>query len=104
VYALEQGTHRMARAKFGRLVGGGASRDRTDDLLVANQALSQLSYGPNEVAGPGDGGTSWTRTNDLTLIKRLLYQLSYGPDIYRRPNGDRPRASGRLGHQPIFDR
>jgi hypothetical protein len=25
---------------------GGANRDRTGDLLVANQALSQLSYGP----------------------------------------------------------
>ena len=25
---------------------GGARRDRTDDLLNANQALSQLSYGP----------------------------------------------------------
>ena len=25
---------------------GGASRDRTDDLLLAKQALSQLSYGP----------------------------------------------------------
>jgi hypothetical protein len=25
---------------------GGAKRDRTDDLLNANQALSQLSYGP----------------------------------------------------------
>jgi hypothetical protein len=28
-----------------RLVGG-ASRDRTDDLRVANATLSQLSYGP----------------------------------------------------------
>src|SRR5688572_4553039 len=28
---------------------GGARRDRTDDLLLAKQALSQLSYGP---AGP----------------------------------------------------
>jgi hypothetical protein len=27
-------------------VGGGADRDRTDDLLNAIQALSQLSYGP----------------------------------------------------------
>ena len=27
-------------------VVGGAYRDRTDDLLNANQALSQLSYGP----------------------------------------------------------
>ena len=25
---------------------GGGERDRTDDLLVANQALSQLSYTP----------------------------------------------------------
>ncbi len=28
------------------LISGGAGRDRTDDLLVANQALSRLSYGP----------------------------------------------------------
>jgi hypothetical protein len=30
---------------------GGASRDRTDDLIVANDALSQLSYSPVQV-GP----------------------------------------------------
>ena len=29
---------------------GGASRDRTGDLLVANQTLSQLSYGPVDMA------------------------------------------------------
>jgi hypothetical protein len=28
------------------LIFGGADRDRTDDLLNAIQALSQLSYGP----------------------------------------------------------
>jgi hypothetical protein len=28
-----------------RIVGG-ASRDRTDDLRIANATLSQLSYGP----------------------------------------------------------
>ncbi len=28
--------------------GGGPDRVRTDDLLDANQALSQLSYGPNQ--------------------------------------------------------
>jgi hypothetical protein len=27
-------------------MSGGARRDRTDDLLLAKQALSQLSYGP----------------------------------------------------------
>ena len=29
---------------------GGARRDRTDDLLLAKQALSQLSYGPAPVS------------------------------------------------------
>jgi hypothetical protein len=29
-----------------RITAGGARRDRTDDLLLAKQALSQLSYGP----------------------------------------------------------
>ena len=29
---------------------GGARRDRTDDLLLAKQALSQLSYGPSSRA------------------------------------------------------
>jgi hypothetical protein len=28
------------------LTAGGARRNRTDDLLLAKQALSQLSYGP----------------------------------------------------------
>ena len=31
-----------------RQMKSGASRDRTDDLLLAKQALSQLSYGPND--------------------------------------------------------
>jgi hypothetical protein len=30
---------------------GGARRDRTDDLLLAKQALSQLSYGPMRFPG-----------------------------------------------------
>src|SRR5213082_4137014 len=29
-----------------QIPAGGARRDRTDDLLLAKQALSQLSYGP----------------------------------------------------------
>jgi hypothetical protein len=31
----------------GKTPAGGARRDRTDDLLLAKQALSQLSYGPS---------------------------------------------------------
>ena len=39
---------------------GGAERDRTADLLIANEALSQLSYSPKGVFAPppvarGDG-------------------------------------------------
>jgi hypothetical protein len=46
---------RVSREAFSSLIhlppafldgDGGAGRDRTDDLLNANQALSQLSYGP----------------------------------------------------------
>ena len=35
----------LRRKPFG-ITAGGARRDRTDDLLLAKQALSQLSYGP----------------------------------------------------------
>ena len=47
----------------------GADRDRTDDLLLAKQALSQLSYSPLCCI---IGGPRWDRTSDLTLIKRAL--------------------------------
>ena len=32
---------------------GGGERDRTDGLLLARQALSQLSYTPVKSGGPG---------------------------------------------------
>ena len=35
---------RVARPGF--VIGGGATGDRTPDLVIANDALSQLSYGP----------------------------------------------------------
>ena len=56
---------------------GGASRDRTGDLLVANQALSQLSYGPSlircaRLAALEPGGSGRSCTSDLTLIRGAL--------------------------------
>ena len=36
---------------FGFGFGGGGERDRTDDLLLAKQALSQLSYTPKQAFG-----------------------------------------------------
>jgi hypothetical protein len=32
-----------------RILLGGGERDRTDDLLLAKQALSQLSYTPTKI-------------------------------------------------------
>lgn len=68
---------------------GGARRDRTDDLMLAKHALSQLSYGPSgrlpqererEALNKGrsersladGGGPGTTRTSDLTLIRGAL--------------------------------
>ncbi len=46
----------FAKALEGNLLGcaakvGGARRDRTDDLMLAKHALSQLSYGPVQGSG-----------------------------------------------------
>ena len=37
----------MTQSKQRRSKSGGAGRDRTDDILLAKQALSQLSYSPD---------------------------------------------------------
>jgi hypothetical protein len=52
---------------------GGAGRDRTDDLMLAKHALSQLSYSPARRSQPRrSGGPGTTRTSDLTLIRGAL--------------------------------
>ena len=38
--------------KFQHLQTGGADRDRTCDLLIANETLYQLSYDPSQRAKP----------------------------------------------------
>ena len=66
--------------------GSGGGRDRTGNLLVANQALSQLSYTPGRacpadfrlknplarLTGPKGSGRIWIRTRDLSLIRAAL--------------------------------
>ena len=44
--ALEARPVKLCVFGYGRHQVGGASRDRTDDPLLAKQVLSQLSYGP----------------------------------------------------------
>jgi hypothetical protein len=55
--------------------GGGASRDRTDDLLRAKQALSQLSYSPDLIL-VGLGGLE-PPTSPLSGVRSN--HLSYRP-------------------------
>ena len=49
---------------------GGGERDRTDDLMLAKHALSQLSYTPPALLSIG--GSGWIRTIDPRLIKTVL--------------------------------
>ena len=66
---------------------GGASRDRTDDPLLAKQVLSQLSYGPVHLMvglgrfEPPTSPLSGVRSN----------QLSYRPSGAGRQEG-RPKS------------
>ena len=49
LFELRRGSlrfHRLASRSFAEAKAGGARRDRTDDLMLAKHALSQLSYGP----------------------------------------------------------
>jgi hypothetical protein len=66
---------------------GGARRDRTDDLMLAKHALSQLSYGPiseacqRRLVGPGRLELPTSRLSGVRSN-----HLSYGP------SGSRQRA------------
>src|SRR6266699_749123 len=56
---------------------GGGERNRTDDLLLAKQALSQLSYTPDKKLVGLDGFEPSTPA----LSRRCSNQLSYRPWI-----------------------
>ena len=53
---------------------GGGERNRTDDLMLAKHALSQLSYTPGWPFSIrlSIGGSGWVRTIDPRLIKTVL--------------------------------
>ena len=51
---------------------GGARRDRTDDLLLAKQALSQLSYGPVGARTSDGRGQSDFRPSDSDASVELV--------------------------------
>ena len=94
----QHGCRRFARAKRSAcgshhsidrtpLKLGGARRDRTDDLLLAKQALSQLSYGPGyERRALKMVGLGRLELPTSRLSSARSNQLSYKPN-------DRPHSS-----------
>src|ERR1700737_3670445 len=65
---------------------GGADRDRTGGLLVANQALSQLSYSPDPVAGCRDRLRVLLTTGHSSLATDFWWawvELNYRPHPYQ---------------------
>src|SRR5205823_7017614 len=73
---------------------GGGERDRTDDLLLAKQALSQLSYTPDKNLVGLDGFEPSTPA----LSRRCSNQLSYRPLSGNRGRTVRPRHRRRNAH------
>src|SRR5262249_17309506 len=70
---------------------GGARRDRTDDLLLAKQALSQLSYGPDQRT------EDRRRRTDIDFPSSVVCLLSSGnwwawEDLNFRPHAYQARA------------
>ena len=120
-----------ARRSLDTQPNGGAERDRTDDLMLAKHALSQLSYSPNPQAPPPVRptrrrrfGTSPFRSTcdraardhfemvgpgrfELPTSGVRSNQLSYGPVPVRSRGGvedprlRRARIAGRSGDLPV---
>jgi hypothetical protein len=59
---------------------GGARRDRTDDLMLAKHALSQLSYGPSFPRPPRPALDHW---DPATRIWWAWKDLNFRPHAYQ---------------------
>jgi hypothetical protein len=74
---------------------GGARRDRTDDLLLAKQALSQLSYGPVRPPTMVGLGRLERPTSPLSGVRSN--HLSYRPIDRPKPRGVRSKEKRNEG-------
>ena len=73
-----------------RLQSGGAGRDRTGDLLNANQALSQLSYSPwfgiRDFWVSGLAKPLWPITNHQSPTPNFVIEADWTLPAGARPN------------------
>src|ERR1700719_2313909 len=76
---------------FDHKPSGGARRDRTDDLLLAKQALSQLSYGPDQTT---DNGRQMTDKTSIRRLSSAIRRPSWWAweDLNCRPHAYQARA------------
>ncbi len=81
-----------------RGVGGGAEGNRTPDLVIANDALSQLSYSPTRGAGLGTGTAE--RFAQAGVSVKLPFPLASAPRI--RDNRPKPGAAQRMILDALF--
>jgi hypothetical protein len=88
-----------ATSEADRIAAGGARRDRTDDLLLAKQALSQLSYGPalRHPAKAGMVGLGRFELPTSRLSSARSNQLSYRPNYKPERTRARPRTQSYRG-------
>ena len=72
-----------------RLTSGGARRDRTDDLMLAKHALSQLSYGPVGERNTEHGEQKRSVFRSLYSVVRTWWAWE---DLNLRPHAYQARA------------
>ena len=83
---------------------GGADRSRTDDLLNANQALSQLSYSPGRRIGPSRGWLDVSRRLRRRPPVCLPIPNKRVPDGWNRMPLTGPRTAEGLSVQSLLER
>ena len=76
----------------GAISTGGARRDRTDDLLLAKQALSQLSYGPPQGSVVRGQQSEKARRSDYSLLITDGWNWWAWEDLNFRPHAYQARA------------
>ena len=85
---------RLAYALWASAKRGGARRDRTADLIIANDALSQLSYGPVTAA----------LSRDIEKVRAADKRTAiYSPSLCRVKNSEKCGGRSFGPELPLFE-